>query len=68
VTLGRSAENVRSGARGAWTEQIDRWFAAPGTVLTHAGLPNEGSRSRHEEAWPQVLVLLDERIAEPPAV
>jgi uncharacterized protein YndB with AHSA1/START domain len=33
--------------------------------LTHAGFPNESARKRHEDAWPDVLDQLEERMSRP---
>jgi len=131
ITIERTLVASPGVVYSAWTEHIDQWFAAPGTLLmrgevdvpfffethfeggrhahygrflklvpdkrleltwvtgnpgtqgaetvvtieltpnnggthvklTHAGLPDEDTRSGHKEAWPQVLAHLDNCMA-----
>lgn len=44
------------------TIELDRHGSGTLLLLTHAGFPDDGSRSRHEQAWPLVLAQLDERV------
>lgn len=44
------------------TVELDPYESGTVLLLTHAGFPDEASRSRHEQAWPLVLELLDERV------
>lgn len=54
-----------AGTQGAETVvKVDLSPAGEGTLLrlAHTGFPNEGSRDRHETAWPLVLEHLDETL------
>ena len=55
-----------AGTKGAETVVTVRLTPNDGGTelrLTHAGFADEASRDQHEEAWPQVLAQLDERMA-----
>jgi uncharacterized protein YndB with AHSA1/START domain len=53
------------GAETVVTVELARHNGGTELRLTHAGFPDEESRSRLEEAWPKVLARLDQQMSTP---